>query len=123
MVSPFDNAVETLLEIAHEVCDQVVDYSDGTNTAEISAIQGSTTFINDDGEELDIEWEGADWIVDVDKVKLAGVIVTPAEGHTIKTRGANARTYTICAPGGVSPVRYVDRATRTQWRLHSKETA
>lgn len=117
MASRFDLALQAGASAIRRVAGQSVSVSDGTTAVTVSkAVQGESLFELDNGEQIPISWDGVDWLIEATKLTQGA----PAEGWTI-TDG-HGDVYTVCAPGGLKPVQWHDRATKTTYRIHAKKT-
>ena len=126
MATAYQNAVTAALTAAGRLAGVSVTYTTGAGSVTLSesVIRGNTDWDLETENGLAERWESTDWIVPVAGLVIAAASVTPAKGDTIaQTINGTTSTYTVCSPSGLPVYQYLDRGTRTRYRVHSKLTA
>ena len=97
-------------------------YSDGTDTAVLTAVVGQTQFELDDGNGLLEVAESRDYLFQAADLELNDVVVEPSRGHTItEVIGGTSMVFEVMALAGEGCFRYSD-VGRTRIRCHTKLT-
>jgi hypothetical protein len=98
-----------------------VQYVRGSQSIEIAATVGKTTFEVDDGYGVLIRSESRDFLVLAAELVVDGVPTLPQRGDRIReTQGGTTFVYEVTAPGKEPCWRWSD-AFRKTLRIHSKE--
>lgn len=123
MASAVDLAVQSAFLANRRVAGEDVTYSDGTESATVTAIRGETIWEPTDSpvDGLTIAEKSVDWLILKSDLTDESV-ATPASGHTITD--AAGQVYRVLPMGPSELVyRWHDRGGRTIYRIHSKERA
>jgi hypothetical protein len=121
MANLLAKASEWLENQRRQFATSTVQYVRGSQTAEVSATIGKTTFEVDDGYGVFVRSESRDFLVLADELVLDGVPVYPQRGDRIQeTQGAAAFVYEVTAPGREPCWRFSD-AFRKTLRIHTKQ--
>jgi len=98
-----------------------VQYVRGSQTAEVPATVGKTTFELDDGYGVLVRHESRDFLVLAADLVLDEVPTLPERGDRIReTHGSMTFTYEVTAPGKEPCWRYSDPYRKTL-RIHTRE--
>jgi len=125
MATAYQAAITAALTSVRKLAGVDVTYTTtaGSVTLAGAAIRGSTEWDLETDAGLAERWESTDWLLPVAQLLIASAAVTPARGDTIaQTIGATVYTYTVSAPTGLPVFSFLDRGTRTRYRVHTKLT-
>lgn len=121
MVSAVQAAVESAFKATRSVAGEEITYSDGTNTATVTAIRGES--LQEPAETitdgLTVPEKMVSWLILKSDLTDASV-ATPADGHVITdSSGQKYRVLPMNAAGLVYT--WHDRQGKTIYRINSKE--
>lgn len=103
----------------HASC--VVTYVRGSQTLEVSATIGRTTFEVDDGYGVLVQHESRDYLILAADLVLDGQSLLPERGDQVREiQGNSTFVYEVTAPGNGPCWRYSDPYRKTL-RIHSKQ--
>ena len=94
-------------------------YSRGSESVEVQATVGTTTFEVDDGYGVIVKWESRDFLITAADLVIAGEPVKPQRGDRITDSG---KVYEVMAPGKEDVCRPSDPYGVTL-RIHTKQVA
>ena len=97
-------------------------YVRGSDQVAVTAIIGRTLMKIEDGYgAIHMQWTDRDFLISPADLILAGSVITPERGDTIReTVGTKIYTYEVNAPGGEPAWRWSD-PHRSLYRIHTKE--
>jgi hypothetical protein len=100
---------------------RAVAYARGSQSADLLATVGKTTFEVDDGYGVLVRYESRDFLVLAVDLMLDGTPILPERGDRIReTQAGQVFVYEVTAPGKEPCWRYSD-AYRKTLRIHSKQ--
>ena len=126
MATAFQNAITAGLAAAGKVAGLTVTYTTtaGSVVLDGTALRGQTDWEMETQDGLAERWESVDWLLPVADLVISSATVTPATGDTVsQTLDGITYIYTVCAPPGAPVYAYLDRGTRTRYRVHAKLTS
>ena len=101
---------------------QPVIYQRGTDSVEVAATIGTTTFQVDDGDGAMLRIESRDYLILAADLVIGETPVLPKRGDRIReTSGSQVFTYEVMAPGDEPCWRWSDGYRQTL-RIHTKQT-